>query len=318
MAKAKKKKKLSRKEVLAPDEFLTKSRDVFKVLQDNWKPLTIGIGGLVLVVVVVVAVQAFMLHRAEKASSDLAKALEIIEAPIVAEGEDPPDGRTGEPVEVHFPSEEARSEAAEQALVTMIEAHSGTELARTARLLLADVRLGQDNAAGAIEAYQQFIADPVDVPVMEYLAIENLGYAHEDSGDTDQALAQFQRLAADLPTNPLRDEGLFQVGRVQEERGDREAARAAYAELTEKFPESRHFQQATVRLAMLSADSSEAGQGAGKAESAPPTPTPAAAPDTDTPKPKVEPAPEPPRPAEPKAAAPAAEEAETEAEEDSP
>ncbi|NOZ87577.1 MAG: tetratricopeptide repeat protein [Deltaproteobacteria bacterium] len=247
------KKKKSRKDVLKPDEFLTKSKDVFDIITEHWRPVTISFLTAIVLVIVSISWRSCTVGQDEKATMALGDVMKTLDAPVVPEGSKPPKGPDGKTVKLFFPDETSKNKEAEKQLVKLEDDFSGTDLAKSSKLLLANIQVRLNDLDSAIETYKSFLDNPVDVPYMRFLAIQDLAYTYEQKKDLDSALNQFQKLAAEMEKNPLQDEGLFQVGRIQELRGDKEAAKTAYTQLVENFPNSNRKKEAEVRLIELKA-----------------------------------------------------------------
>ena len=66
------------------------------------------------------------------------------------------------------------------------------------------------------------------------LSVFNAAVALEEAGEVDAARAHLERLVGDWQDNVLVPRALFSIGRIAEQRADYEAAREAYAQVTDE------------------------------------------------------------------------------------
>ncbi len=77
------------------------------------------------------------------------------------------------------------------------------------------------------------------------------GVDHRAAGRLDQALERLGEVVAEHPESPFAAPALLECGRIEEQRGDRSAARAAYEDLLARYPSHRLAREATTRLEAL-------------------------------------------------------------------
>jgi len=71
------------------------------------------------------------------------------------------------------------------------------------------------------------------------------------SGDTDMAILELERFYRDNPDHSLADDALFNMGRLQEDRGDFHSALETYELLVKGYPNSRNARRGSIRLNKL-------------------------------------------------------------------
>lgn len=127
-----------------------------------------------------------------------------------------------------IPSTEAEQTAALSATIATlsraVDSYSSTEAGRAALFYRGQCKNRQKNYNGAIEDYTEFLT--FSGPMIEQLkpfALENLGYAYEALGKTDEALLWFQKAVEDG-----RNAALVGMARMHEAAGASELACECY------------------------------------------------------------------------------------------
>lgn len=92
------------------------------------------------------------------------------------------------------------------------------------------------------------------IEVVSPTTLLDLAQAEIDGGRPQRAIAALTRLAAEFPTSPLAPSAMFNIGRLDEELGDRAAAIAAYHDLVARYPSGRESLAGHLRIAGLEAD----------------------------------------------------------------
>jgi tetratricopeptide (TPR) repeat protein len=105
---------------------------------------------------------------------------------------------------------------------------------------------------GAIEAYQQFIAKFGSNKLLLGMVYQRLGYVHLLNKDPEQAIKAFSALL-DVPGAMNKDQGMFELGKIEEGRSRPEGALARYQDLMKAYPNSPFAGEASVRIKALEA-----------------------------------------------------------------
>lgn len=170
---------------------------------------------------------AYQTSSAQAAGTALAEAVEISEATIVAEGDDPV-----EEGELSYESVAARDEAALDAYREVISEHGGSEAAAWAQLGVARILLQQDEAEDARAAYQAALASHGADPVIAMRAAEGIGFTYESEENWDEAREAFERIRdiEDGRYGPVAD---YHLARLTLIGGDEVAAQEALEALVD-------------------------------------------------------------------------------------
>lgn len=105
----------------------------------------------------------------------------------------------------------------------------------------------------AREAYTAFLKKFADSPLRDNAQFW-LGETWYVTKGFKQALVEFQKVIKDYPDSNKLPDAWLRVGYCQAELGQDEAARKAFATVTEQFPESESAKRALARLKQMSAE----------------------------------------------------------------
>lgn len=204
-------KKLRRKDLRQPDEFVTITMKFGQWLRDNQRLVAFAVGALVIVVVsIAIAVQISSSSRISSSSS-LWIALNSAAAPVVA-----PDDQEDFPEEIeHFKTYEARSKASVSSFQKVIDEHEGSPAGQAARLGLASTKFSLGEFAEARTLYEAFLSDTSGLQMYEAVAVEGAGFCYEAQKNYDKALEYFRRLEK-IDNGDQQDLAKYHQGRILE------------------------------------------------------------------------------------------------------
>jgi tetratricopeptide (TPR) repeat protein len=206
--------KLSRKDLKAPDEFITLTGRFLSFAGHHLRTIALTLGGLVACVIVMWGLFAYVRGIEREAFANLWH----IEAQF----------RGGSDVDAVLPSLAER--------LQQITQQFGTGEAKDyAWLYLGHVRYRQGDYAAAVTAYQQAVARGQSTGLCWSLASLGTAYALEASGDFRQAQDAYQRVIDAKPMG-LVVEAFLGKGRAAEQSHDIDTTVAAYSAVIEQFP----------------------------------------------------------------------------------
>ena len=230
--------RISRKELLKkPDEFITLTGRAIQFASAYQKPMSYGLGAL-LVVACVIFGYRFLAQRAEtKAFAALAQTMANYEANKKASSA----------------SDAYRSASKElQRLVTKYGGNAGGKLARAR---YANISYEAGDYQKAIELYKLSLNDFKDNPLIYHLILSDLGYAYQQIEDNRNAIKYFEELSSATDSG-IRDEALFNLGLLYEKSGDTAGSRKAFQEIVSNYPNSIYFDIVQEKLSSKGLDSS--------------------------------------------------------------
>jgi len=201
-----------------------------------------------IVTLVVIVIAALLLaggfawwrqSRNDKASTVLAEALSIEEAPVIAPAKPAP----GSPLPVQqagtFPTDQARLEASLPKLQQAADSYPNTDAGITARYHLAAVLAQLGRYAEAEQRYKE-VADKAGSKLYGRTARLGMADSLVAEGKYDDAIKIYQELSTDKNSQLPVDGVLMQLGRAYMKAGKRNEAAHAFTRVVEEFPQSQY------------------------------------------------------------------------------
>ncbi|MBI2376308.1 MAG: tetratricopeptide repeat protein [Deltaproteobacteria bacterium] len=222
-----------------PDPFLERAQEYAGYVEKHARSVALGVGGVIVLAIVGIVLQQQLKASRAEATVALTKAVKDYRDFL-------------EKTETASTSATVRREA--EKLVTKFQAferdHAGSPSGELARLYEADLLRRSGKPGDAEKAFKSYLDAAKPKDPMLFLALEGAGYAAEETGNLDAALGYFKRLSM-VEGEFYRDHGFFHVGRIEEVRGNTEAAIAAYKQIADNFPKSKLREKIDGRLAAL-------------------------------------------------------------------
>jgi len=214
MRKIKAKKKITRKEIKKPDQFITTTTKIYNYVKEHKKPIIFGSAAILLVIILIYGIFFIKEKRLITASSMLYKAELAMNSEI--EGSE-------------------YSEETAKILKEVMERYSGNVYGNRARYMLARYMIKHNRYEPAEELLMFFKDNPEKVDV--YLlssALETLGWLLERKGDYLSA-GNIYVMITELEPNPLGVKPYEDAGRCFEKIGRFEEAIRIYNEAIAKY-----------------------------------------------------------------------------------
>ena len=213
-------KKITRRQIKQPDEFISITEHALLFVRDHLKKIAVGVGIIVVIVAAFVLFRVWEEKKENEASQRLNLAMEtvqLVNSPY----------REGSPVEY------------KNALAKMddiVKAFPRTSSGTFALLYKGNIHLKLGEFDEAIKAYDAFLAKSGSERLYTLLALEGIGYAYEGKKDYDKAIEAYQKIVAMNQGFQAR-EARLQMGYCYEKLGkSKEAVEnyRAYLEGTQK------------------------------------------------------------------------------------
>lgn len=235
-------KKISRKELKQPDEFVTFWGRTIEFVQLHRRAFLTGISAAAMVALLIWAGSAHFKRQQEKASDRVTQAQNLLASPL---GMQPGEG--GQEAGGNDP--EATNEAVE-ILEEVTQNYGRTKACRLARILLGRLYYEKQDYDKAIAAYETFLKSKNRKAELTAMAWEGLGYSYEAKGDFAEALGCYEKLSQ---TELTHVQGWAQMGRARcyEKLGELEKALGAYRELLADQPEHPKAPEARASIARI-------------------------------------------------------------------
>jgi predicted negative regulator of RcsB-dependent stress response len=216
--------KLTQKELRAPDEFTTLIDNARDFFVNNLTQVIVSAAVVVVVGVIVIGVYYYERHRDTLVSAQFYGAITALNA--------------------------GQNKDAETGFKQLADQEPGRRLGRLARFYLANAYLAQGDLPNARDSLVAFLAEERD-PTFRSLALTNLAVVYERMADWKKAAGAYQQAAADPGPEQVRAE--LGVARMLAKAGDKQGAIAAYRGFLNAHPFAQQRQDVMESLALLGA-----------------------------------------------------------------
>jgi tetratricopeptide (TPR) repeat protein len=223
-------KKKSRKQLLnEPDEFITFSSKLLRFVMEHKIQISSAIG-VVLVLTALLSGYFYSLNKAEnKASALLEACMTQYETILKDKG----------------PDKACRD--MEKDFQIIFEKYSKTAAGKLARVNYANICYNAGDYEKAITLYENAVAGFDDKPLFKNLILSGLGYAYEGIKDFKTAAACFEKIAQGQDA-VMKDEALFNLGRLYASTGDKGRSMDAFKKIVAEYTDSLYFELAKEKV----------------------------------------------------------------------
>jgi TolA-binding protein len=231
---------------LKQNEFVTGVATTTSWVRENRDKAVLAVIAVVAVIALVSGYFWWKQRNAEQGGALLGVAMTIYQAPIIPASNVP--GAVQQPGT--YASEKARYEAALAAFQQVIDAHPSSKAALAARYHQGETYASLGRFPEAQKAYEDVIKSAgSDL----FGAVAKLGLASTQlaAGQGDQAIKNFEELAAQRDGLVPVDGVLMQLAAAYEKLGKKAEARTTYKRVVDEFPESNYVQGARAQMALL-------------------------------------------------------------------
>jgi len=236
-------KKVSRKELKQPDEFLSFSARVIEYAQLHSRELLIGLASIVVLSLLVWGWTAYQEKKERTASQLLAQAQSLWKPSF--------PGEATEQAGIDQPREdpEAKKRALE-ILEEIVDNYRRTSACPVARILSGQILYERGEYDKAIATYEDFVKHRHQKPQLMALAWEGLAYSHEAKEDFAKALGCYEELTQMTLTN-VQGWAYLGLARCYEKLQEYEKALDAYRTLLTHQPEHPKAPEARATIARI-------------------------------------------------------------------
>ena len=216
--------KITQKELKAPDEFTTLIDSARDFLVNNLTQVLVSAGIVVAVAAIVVGVYYYERHQDNLASAEFYSAITALNA--------------------------GKNKEAEAQFKKLADEEPGRRLGRLARFYMASAYLGDNDLPKARDELVAFLAEEHD-PNFTSLALTDLAVVYERMADWRKAAGAYQQAASVSGPEQVRAE--LGVARMLAKSGDKPQAIAAYRNFLAAHPFAAQRQDVIESLALLGA-----------------------------------------------------------------
>ncbi|RMG14107.1 MAG: hypothetical protein D6729_14140 [Deltaproteobacteria bacterium] len=221
--------KISRKELKKPDEFVQTGQKAARWAGDNARTVFLILAAVFAAGILVTLGAWWADSQENEAAEALGRALEVMERPVLSEAE------SADRDDPYFTSEEEKRKAVRAAFEAVRKEHPGTEAAAMAELHLAALDYDAEDWDAALERYQRFLAEASPTNQFRSVAYDAMVNIYLAKGDKEAALRTLEEMersgnAYYLPFALARKaELLYELGRIEEARTAAQTVVDSYA-----------------------------------------------------------------------------------------
>lgn len=230
-----KSKKLSRKEINQPDQFVTRGEQILQNLVDNRKRYAIYVGSVLAFIILANLVCAYFQNQNDKISMAYSDALRVYNADVVT-GDDVEANPTGK--NPTFPTEEAKYLAANEKLQSLVDEHGSSSYGTVAKFYLGNTLFHLKRYTKAREAYQSFLDEAgSDFDSFKFMAYHDIAQCYDGENNLEKALETYKKILT-LDGNAGKDDANYRIAMIYKRQGKKDEAVKLLLETQEKYPES--------------------------------------------------------------------------------
>jgi predicted negative regulator of RcsB-dependent stress response len=237
-------------EAAQPDQFQKNAGAGLEYLRDRRRPLFIAGAIIIGGALIGLFVMWLFSNTRENAGDKLAWISDAAVRPLEKEGISIPERKTGRPPLPRFTNEVEKQKLLLDEWKKFQQEYSGNAV-NTAKLAEASILFEQANYSAASVSFQSFIESSEASAGLLAVTRESLAYSLEAQNKIDEAIAAFKTLYRDNAKGFYAETGRFQVARLLEKKGEKDAAIAEYKAILSEFDASSATQGAEQRLRAL-------------------------------------------------------------------
>jgi tetratricopeptide (TPR) repeat protein len=224
-------KKVTRKQLLKePDEFITFSARLFQFAIKYKMQLLAGVGMLCAVLVLLSGLVYFSKKSEEKAFSLMQQGITKYKTLSQTIG----PAKAYQEVNADFEF--------------ILKKYSSKDGGKLARVSYADICYKAGEYDKAISLYLESLENLGDHQPVKYLVLSGLGYSYAAKKEYREAATYFEKIALG-PESIMKDESLFNLGRIYHALGNPEKSKESYGKIVSDHPDSIYIELAKDRLA---------------------------------------------------------------------
>lgn len=213
----------------APDEFITFWTKLLRFATENKVKLSCALGFIVLLMVVI-AVMAFLSNKAENESfALLQQGIDKYQTILKDSG-----------------PEKACLDV-EKDFQLIIKKYTGKEGEKLAKFIFGNMCYNAGYYDKAIVLYEKSLQNFSDNPFLKNIVLSSLGYSYKEKKDYNSAVKYFEMIAS-LPGNSIKDEALFNLGGLYAEMGDSAMSINSYKKIMSEHADSIYINIVKERL----------------------------------------------------------------------
>jgi tetratricopeptide (TPR) repeat protein len=225
-----KKRRRTRKELLKePDEFITFSSKLITFATEHKTHLTYTVGIIAALAVIISGIRLFSIWSENNAAALLDKTLSEYNS-----------------IKANRTAGEVFSEVSKD-FQLILQKYGGTNTGKIAQLIYANLCYDAGQYEQAIDLYKASLTEFEKHPLIYNQILSNLGYAYEQKKDFSTAAGYFEKIAS-IQDATIRDEALYNLGRLYDQLGQIEKSREAYGKVLSDYQDFIYIELVKERL----------------------------------------------------------------------
>jgi predicted negative regulator of RcsB-dependent stress response len=221
--------RVRKRELEAPDEFLTFSRKLLQWILTHKMQMGFFVTVFFLIVIGLSAMTYYSKKTENEASLLVSKSIDKYHIILQDKG-----------VENAF-------EDVEKEFEMIIERYSGKQSGKFARLFFANICFNAGKYDKAIEQYNLLLKDSKGQHAVRNLILSSLGYSYTQQKDYNTAVTYFEMITSD-PEGTRKDEAFFNSGILYAELGKNDESKAAFQKVIDDYKDSMYFELVTEKI----------------------------------------------------------------------
>lgn len=212
-----------KKELEKPDEIIGLLQRIFQIIVENKNQISIGFGIFLVLLVGVIGIRSYLNNAEKNASTMLWESLNTYQSAL-----NDKKGQGGALKEV------------EDDFQLIFGKYSRTTSGKVAQIHFARICYNAGNYEKAILHYQKALESFNKSSTFKAFILNGLAYSYEAVKDKESAIKYFNEASA-LPETLLKDETLFNLGRIYSETEEKEKSIESYKKIISDYQDSIYY-----------------------------------------------------------------------------
>jgi tetratricopeptide (TPR) repeat protein len=208
-----------KRELEAPDEFLTFSGKLLKLAAENKQKIVTGAAVILALILVGSGIRYYSFYTGKKAFSLLDEGIKKTES----------ERKTGDPQKVY--------QSVSKDFNAILDAYSEKKAGKIARVIFADIAYDAGEYDLAVSLYTRALEDFKEDQLYKNLILTSLAYTYEQKKDYENAVKYIKMIDASADEQ-LQDEVLFTLGRLQSSINPDKKENEYFQKILKEYPNS--------------------------------------------------------------------------------
>ena len=244
-------KRITRKQLKQPDEFITLSVRIFNYSKENLSTILKSIGAVMLVLIIAAGWITYKRNEELKANIRFYRGMEIY---LAAKEQQAKESEPSENSVSTFPEGADIKENYTLALgkfERVVHKYPGTKVARLALLYAGHSAFAIGDMERAIEFYQRYFKEGGQDPIIDLIVQEDLAHAQEQAGKFEEAIDTYQQIIDTAPSDSQKAQAMLGVARSSEKLGRTSEVISLYETILSDYPDIKEAPLIKARLNIL-------------------------------------------------------------------